>query len=246
MRLRSGLHAAPRGAQPLLARIAAPVALLAALATWQWMRIGDYPTGIDPGNWFAFGGALFGEAGKSTAGVYPPLIPAAMHLARVAVDPMLAAKVIGIGSLLAVALAVYIVARPGAGRPFALAAALLVATSEPVLETVAFGGYPQNYALAALLIAVQAALRYLDRGERRLAMVAAVALLTVALSHHIYFLLASAVLGVAWTLWLTRRPPPLVALRRSAVLALLVAIGGGGSHSCRPSSRCERPATTRS
>ena len=75
-------------------------------------------------------------------------------------------------------------------------------------------------------------------------MVAAVALLTAALSHHIYFLLASAVLGVAWTLWLTRRPPPLVALRRSAVLALLVAIGGG--HSCRPSSRCERPATTRS
>lgn len=186
--------------------VLAPVALLALLAAHRWTQMGDYPTGIDPGNWFAFGKQLFGDGGKSTASAYPPLIPLLMHLGRAVADPMVVAKVAAVGSLLAVVLAVYVVARTAMIPWFALAAAAFVALSSVINEAVAFGGYAQNVAFAFLLVAAWLEAKYLETGRLRFGAGAAAALAATAATHHVYFLLACVVLAAVWLAWITERP----------------------------------------
>ena len=222
----------PSGTTALLARrgrpdpaVVAPLALLALLFARHWLLMGDYPTGIDPGNWLAFGAGLFGDGGKSSASAYPPLVPAAMHLGSRLADPMLVAKLVGIGSIVAVVGATYVVARAELGTWFALAAAALPATASVVMEPVAFGGYPQGYALAAMVGGVWLQSRYLESGSGRAAAGAAAALVAVAVTHHGLFPLALAAYGIAWSLWALSGREPRPIARRAATTAAIGAAG---------------------
>ncbi len=162
------------------------------LGAASWRQMGSFPTGLDAGNWFAIGRTLIGDQGKSTASAYPPLVPVLLVSARAIADPMAATKVVAIASLLTVAGSVALVTRSSTRWAAAASAAALLALSGPINEAVAYGGYPQNFALAFMVAGLWFLADYLDRGKRRSQAAAAVFLSFVAATHHAYFVLSVA------------------------------------------------------
>src|SRR5690606_11078933 len=158
-----------------------------------------YPTGLDGGQWLALGRGLFGE-GRSSAGAYPPLIPFLTEALRNLTDPVTALRLIAIGSLLAVLVAIYLVARDGLGPWFGLAAVATIGQASALLEPTAFGGYPQQLAFACLLVAAWGIARALATGGAAWHVVTGVALTGAALAHHVYFPLALGTGGLVWLL----------------------------------------------
>jgi transposase len=197
------------------------VVAIGAILCRRWQQMGAYVTGPDPGNWFAYGRGLFGGPGKSTGGVYPPLVPFLLHGAQWFFDPMNAAKLVGIGSLAAVMAATLFVALHGMNRWLALAVALGVGLSAEVTETLAFGGYPQNYGFAFLLVAAAGFAGYLQTFSRRWLVLGGSALAGAALSHHVYYLLACLVVALIWLIWLAALPGKRCAVR--ATVSVIVA-----------------------
>ena len=223
---RSALPAVSRPRVALAAvEMVAVAGLATALATRRWDQMGALPTGLDAGNWLAFGRGMFGD-GKSTAGAYPPLVPLLATLCRAAGETFDGLRVLAIASLLVPAFATYLVTRPAAGPWFAAGAAAIVAMARPFGEATAFGGYPQNLAAGFGLVAAGAGAAYLVDGRPRYALVAAAALALTALTHHLYFVFSVAWLGAVAALWVL--PPgagSLQRLRSRATLALAPAAG---------------------
>jgi hypothetical protein len=178
----------------------------AAILVERWLQIGTYVSGEDWASWLALGRQLFGGPGRSAGGTYPPLVPFLAHGAVSILPLMDAAKVVGIGSLAAVMAATLFVALQGMNRWLALAVALGVGLSTEINEAVAFGGYPQNYGFAFLLIAVLGFASYLETSSRRCLALGSAMLAGAALSHHVYYLLACLVGALIWLLWLATRP----------------------------------------
>ena len=191
-----------------------------AIAARRWQQIGPFVSGIDPGNWLAFGRQLFGDGGKSTAGAYPPLVPVLLYVGQALVGPMLAAKILGIGSLVAVMIAAYVVSRHGMDTWFAVGVATTVGLSATITETVAWGGYPQNYAFAFLTLAALASARYLENGRRQHLLWTAASWSVVALAHHLYFVLSCIVVSLVWISWAIMLPPTRAMVRRTVGLAV--------------------------
>lgn len=195
------------------------------LAVQRFAWFGDYVTGLDAGSWFAYGRQLFGQpGGKPVPGTVPPLVPLLLYLGQTLVGPMLSAKIVGLGSVAAILIATYFAACHGMMRFLALSVALTVATSGSVTETMIFGGYLQNYAIACLLVASIATVKYLNRGARSEIGLVAVAWSLVALTHHMYFAVSCLVIGVCWFVWVLRDQPPRIQLQDRT---LTLAIAGG-------------------
>ncbi|MHB8645861.1 MAG: hypothetical protein ACYDAR_08750 [Thermomicrobiales bacterium] len=202
-----------------------PLLLFGLIAGRRWQQFDGFVSGCDPGNWFAFGRRMFGNGGKSTAGAYPPLVPMLLFIGQRVADLMIVARIISLGSLIAVIAATYFVARQGTNRWFALAAAMTVGLACIFSSTIAFGGYPQNYALAFGILAAFAFARYLETAAPHHLLAAAAALVGAAISHHMYFAISCAFIAVVWGIWLTTRPTWRAALRRT-LGALFVAVCG--------------------
>jgi hypothetical protein len=215
----AGSEAAHVRAEELAYFIAVAVGFAAVLVE-RWQQIGTYVTGNDPSSWLALGRQLFGGPGRSAGGTYPPLVPFLAHSVESFLTPMDTAKVIGIGSQAAVMAATLFVALKGMNRWFALAVAVGVGLSTEVNETVAFGGYPQNYGFAFLLLAAFCFARYLQTSSRRWLPLCSAMLAGVALSHHVYYLLACVVVALTWLIWLATRP----GRRRAALAAVAGAV----------------------
>ena len=201
------------------------VAVITALALRRWSQTGAYPTGLDAGNWLAYGADLFDGAGKSTGGTYPPLIPALLHVLAQWSDPVTAARLVSVLSIVVVLASTYWLTRKYSGRWIALALATTVGLSGYLTETAAFGGYPQNFALAFLLPFAYFSARYLRAGARRDLLAAGGFLVLVALSHQLYFGVAAVVALVIWLIWLSLRPGWRPLIGRTAGLALVCLIG---------------------
>jgi len=204
------------------------VVLFAVLAVRRWDQIGHFPTGLDAGNWLAFGRGMFGD-GKSTAGAYPPLVPLIHELLARTGDPFLGIRLLAIISLLAPALAVYFVASRFVSWWFALGAGALVASGRPFSEPAAFGGYPQDIAVAAGVIAVAGGLGYLRSGKLGLLALSSTALLLAALTHHLYFIACLAWLGAsgaAWAVETLRTKPALLRARVPVLVAPAAGLAG--------------------
>lgn len=196
--------------------------MFAALALYRWEQFGQYPSGLDGGNWLAIGRNMTGDDVHSpNGGIYPPIIPVLLHIASFAVAPYVAVKLMAVASLIAVVAAVLVVAYRTVGWWAAALAAMLVAFARPITEPMAFGGYPQNLAVAAGLLALWSlACLLLQPNRRHLGATAAFAVIT-ALSHHMYFLVAIGTAAVLVVLWLaTVRPPVPVVLHRARFVAL--------------------------
>ncbi len=203
-----------------------PLAIIGAIGARRWGQLGSPVSGLDGGQWLALGRGLLGGEGRSTDGAYPPLVPLLVTAMRTLVGPMVAARAVGIGSLALVMIAVYLAARGGSNPWFATMAAATVGMASVVAEPVAYGGYPQNYALAALVAGTYALGRFFTAGGRWRLAGAAAAMAAAALAHHMYFPVTAVVAIGVWLVWLTTRPAAGMARRRTlgAVVAGGIAI----------------------
>ena len=154
-------------------------------------------------------------------GIYPPLVPVVLRVLSLIIEPYVAAKLMAVSSLLAVAGAVFAVGSREVGWWAALLAAALVAFARPLTEPMAFGGYPQNLAVAAGLLALWFLARLLLEPNRRHAAATATFAVMAALSHHMYFLVALGTAGVLVLLWFATVRPPVAAILQRAKFAAI-------------------------
>ena len=202
-----------------------PAVLGGGIALLRWTQVGEFVTGLDAGNWLAVGHDYLGSDSKATEVVYPPLVPIIVASSEAVVGPMVAAKLVATGSLLAVLVATYVVAVREMPWWTAGFAAVTVGLSSVVAEPVAFGGYPQNLALALLIVAVASLSDYLQTESRSSQLAGGVALGAAALTHHLYFLMAVLVASLIWLFWLTSGPAREPLIRRTAGVALTGVVG---------------------
>ena len=207
--------------------------LLVALAVHRSLQMGSLPTGVDGGNWLALGRAMTGGSEDLPNGdIYPPLVPVLSHLLQFILGPIASIYIIAMASYLLVVAVVFFIAYRELGVWGAGAAAIIVSMSRTITEPLAFGGYPQNLALAAGFLGTWALVRV---SASRPKMVAGAVTLFVmsALAHHMYFAIAAggAVVALA-TQSLAQRQfqsssliAASCALGTSMVAALPVAIG---------------------
>lgn len=137
------------------------------------------PSGIDGGNWLAFG--TFDRAGMT----YPPLVPMLFAALVGLTGPVLATGVAGAAATAAPALAA-LGLHAWAGRPVAgTLAALAIVSSRAIGEIAAWGGYPQPTATAWALVALVALAAWLIQGSRRALAVFALSLTAVVATSHL-------------------------------------------------------------
>ncbi len=127
------------------------VIVLAALVGERWRQMGPYPTGLDGGQWLALGRGYLGGVGRSTDGVYAPLVPLLAGLASDAFGPLLALRLVAMLAFAAVLVAVVALARLGLGWPAAITGLIVVGSASAIIEPIAYGGYPQTLAFAFML-----------------------------------------------------------------------------------------------
>jgi hypothetical protein len=178
------------------------VAGIALLAVRRWLLIGPYPPGLDGAQWVAIGRGLH-RYGRSTDGAYAPLVPVLATMGDAIAGPLPTIRVLAILSALAVAIAVWTVARAALGVGWGSLTAALVIPASALAEPVLYGGYPQQFALAAGVIALWTSCRYLATGNRRLLWPAALGMLLAGASHHIYGPIVALSVVVAAGLWVS-------------------------------------------
>ncbi len=177
---------------------------------------GPVPSGIDSGNWLAFG--TFVRPGLA----YPPLVPSLLAALASAVGPAGATTAAAVIALCVPALVVLAIAlwshRPIAG----VIAALAIAGSGALGEAVAWGGYPQVIAVGTAVGALAALAAFYEGGERRfLVWFGLLFAATVATSHlEAVPAFAAAALVTAWYVLSAGRPM----LARAAIIAIVAAL----------------------
>lgn len=202
------------------------VAAIGLIAARRWRQLGDPVSGLDAGQWLALGRGFAGGAGRSTDGAYPPVVPLLTHGLAALGDPMTAARLVGVGSLVAImGVVAVVVLGDGMARGIALAAIVLAGLPSAIVEPVAYGGYPQNWAIAWLVLGAIGLARYLPGGERRWLAAGIAGSAGAALTHHMYFPIALAVDGVIGVLWLLDRPSWALVRRRLPGIGAIVALG---------------------
>jgi hypothetical protein len=132
-----------------------------AVIRWRLLYNTPYPTGLDGGNWLAFGHAIFGEQIRSSSLMYPPVVP----LAAVACERVLGSYV-GIQALAFLAaaappLGLYTVLYCWGLQWRAAVLAGLLASSAGTGEAMLWGGYPQLIGLGILPLFILALDRFL-------------------------------------------------------------------------------------
>src|SRR5215213_10411205 len=139
---------------------------IALLGVRRWMLVGPYPPGLDGAQWLALGRGLDGQAiGRSTEGAYAPLAPVLAAIIESITGPLLAVRLLAAASGLAVSLSIWFVARSALGPVWGLAVTAIVIPASALAEPALFGGYPQQFALAAGLVALWAVCQYLTRNS---------------------------------------------------------------------------------
>jgi hypothetical protein len=214
-RLRSGTEAAAAGHElavrptsfadeKALRHAAVLIALvgIAALMVRRWFLIGAYPPGLDGAQWLALGRGFHG-IGRSTDGAYAPLTPFLATLAEALLGPLPALRFLALGSGLAVALAIWLLANDALGPLWGLLAASIVIPSSALAEPLMYGGYPQEFALAAGIVALWVTCRFLLEGESRILFIVGCSAVLAATAHHIYFPLILLSMLTAILLWLS-------------------------------------------
>ncbi len=205
---------APQGRGTDLATVLAGAAAVVAVGVVRALVLaGSVPSGIDGGNWLAYGDYV------RPGSTYPPLVPLLFARLVALAGPTDASMLAACIAACAPALAILGVGAWAGRRVSAIAAALVVATSGAVGEAAAWGGYPQLTAITAAVVALVALARYADVGSRRALAVYAVAIVAVVATSHLVAVPASAAAAlVAGGAIVARRPG---ALRRALVAGVI-------------------------
>jgi hypothetical protein len=178
---------------------------IALLTLHRWRQLGAYPPGLDGAQWLAIGRGFHGF-GRSTEGAYAPLVPLVATTADSVLGPLPTVRLLAASSVLALSLAVWFAAKSLLGPFWALLVAALVLPASALAEPVFYGGYPQQFALAAGMVMVLCVCRFLASGSVRHLWLAGLAALVTAATHHIYFPLLVLSVIVAVLIWLSARP----------------------------------------
>ena len=173
---------------------------IALLAVRRWILVGSYPPGLDGAQWLALGRGLHGF-GRSTDGAYAPLAPVLATLTESVAGPLSAVRLLAVLSGLAISLAVWFAARDGLGVDWGLVVTAIVIPASALGEPIFFGGYPQQFALAAGVLALWATCRYLVTADRKGLWLAGIAGFVAASAHHVFFPVFTLAILVAMGLW---------------------------------------------
>lgn len=141
--------------------------LLLAASTYRWVALSQEaaPPGSDGGNWLAFGAELFDDEVKAASAVYPPAFPAMVQGFVLVMSPLYALKVLSLMGAAFVGIGAYLFLRTAV--PLGLAGLLAVAltVSDYQTKVLAWGGYPQLFGAAFLLVSVFLFLKGLHEGK---------------------------------------------------------------------------------
>jgi hypothetical protein len=148
-----------------------------AFIRWRLLQYTPYPTGLDGGNWLAFGHAIFGEHIRSSSLAYPPLVPVIMVGLERVLGTYGSIQAIAFAAAATPAIGAYLLLYAwGLGWRSAVLAGFL-APSSGTGETMAWGGYPQLIGIGLLPVFVLALDRFLAARDFRTAIPAALLLL---------------------------------------------------------------------
>jgi hypothetical protein len=151
------------------------VGVIAAVSfiRWRLLRYTPYPTGLDGGNWLAFGHAIFGEHIRSSSLAYPPIVPVIMVGLERLLGTYASIQAMAFASAAAPAIGAYVLLYAwGLGWRSAVLAGFLAA-SAGTGEAMAWGGYPQLIGIGILPVFVLALDRFLVARNFRSAIPAA-------------------------------------------------------------------------
>ncbi len=165
---------------------------IAGLTLRRWVILGDYPPGLDGAQWVAIGRGFHG-VGRSSEGVYAPLVPLLATMADSVLGTLPAIRLLATLTGLVLSLAIWWVARFTLGPMWGLLATAIVIPASALAEPLLYGGYPQQMALATGIVAVAAASAIVAspvagrKTKRWLLGVLCANLFLCAAAHHIYF-----------------------------------------------------------
>lgn len=216
-----GVAQGPHRIQPGL-RLSDALALSALLAGVITLHIsvpGLVPSGGDGGSWLTLAHERLGPGVMAADVTYAPIFPGLLGLLLLVTEPLAALTAAAVLAKASVVTAAYWFLR-GAGRPLALAGAVLIGTAGWQLEVYAWGGYPQLLATGFALVASYAAVSFLHAGSRKFLVLVFAGSLAVVATHKLIAGLLPVALGAAifHTLWLTS-PIPEVGARIRGVIA---------------------------
>jgi len=194
---------------------------LVALIRWRLLRNNPYPTGLDGGNWLAFGHAIFGEHLRSPTLHYPPVIPVAAVISERLLGTYHGVEALAFFAAAAPATGAYVLMYSWGFRWRAALLATLLGVSASTGEAMAWGGYPQLIGLGVLPLFVVALDRFL--GSRSLlAAIAPAALLLLALATNEFIGPLTALIGLVY---LIARLALLTKVRRQPIRNVLLGFG---------------------
>lgn len=162
------------------------VAVLLGVAVYRLVMLAGEaaPPGADPGNWLAYTHGLFDTSVKAAESMYFPVTLIVLKALLVFLPPLMAAKVLGVGASVAVAVPFYLILRRGCSPLLAAGLTLAFVLAGYQQETLSFGGYPQLLATAFLLLTVYWLMDGLISGRRRPLLLAAASTALIAGTHH--------------------------------------------------------------
>ncbi len=148
-----------------------------ALIRWRLLRDTPYPTGLDGGNWLAFGHAIFGEHLRSSSLVYPPVVPVIAVASERLLGTYGGIQALAFAAGAAPAIGSYALLYAWGLRWRAVALAGFLAASAGTGEAMAWGGYPQLIGLGILPLFILALDRFIASDSIRGAFAPALLLL---------------------------------------------------------------------
>lgn len=202
------------------------VAYLIVIAALRWQVIASLPepSGIDPGNWLAFGHSLSGSHSRSSSIVYPPVVPLIVAAFGAVWGSLTGIQVLAVVTSIAPAAGTYVLLR----RPLGVRAALLAGFLAPAASTsepVAWGGYPQLIGLGLLPVLIWTLDRFILTQKRTWIFGASFIFLVTVGTSHLMGAAAGAIALVFTLLRIAlldsqRRPPPRLLFQASLIIAL--------------------------
>lgn len=144
------------------------------------------PSGIDGGNWLAFGHALIGNRVRSSEIVYPPLVPVLTLLATTLLGPTAGLNLLASVASIAPASGVFAALRYAGGGWTAVLASGPLLASTSVGEAAAWGGYPQLFALGLMIAFIAAVDRVMRWPDTAAVIVAGVLLFLALAASHLF------------------------------------------------------------